>query len=175
MKQLFKRETMAYLFFGILTTAVYFLVRFFTLHMTGESVHSVIVAQIVAILFAFVTNKIAVFQDKEWGLWNVLKQLSLFIVGRLAVFFLDVVVTYLAVETYATFFISSLHLNSINYETGIFQWPLFRGFIGTPFLLNELLFALLIQVLGIIINYVISKLIVFKSQKEDIQEVESTE
>ena len=55
------REIMRYLIIGVLTTVVYFLVRFSVFSLVQSGLLSVVVAQIAAILFAFATNKWFVF------------------------------------------------------------------------------------------------------------------
>ena len=47
-----------------------------------------------------------------------------------------------------------------------------QRFVGNPYLLNEFIFTLLSQVIGVVINYVVSKKIVFNLKKEqDIEMV----
>lgn len=162
MKKILNQETILYLVFGVLTTMVYFVTRFSVLNITNSSILGVIFGQISAILFAYITNKIFVFKDKRWSLVTVLKQLAGFVVGRLFVFVLDIGITYLAVEKFPDFFINMLFLNKINYNFLLFNNPFFNKFIGTPELLNEFIFALIVQVLAIVINYIISKKAVFK-------------
>ncbi|WP_180367859.1 GtrA family protein, partial [Oenococcus oeni] len=60
MKNFFNKnyEIILYLIFGILTTVVYFIARFLTLNLSKNALLAVAVAQILAILFAFITNKI---------------------------------------------------------------------------------------------------------------------
>ncbi|MGX7025986.1 GtrA family protein [Vagococcus hydrophili] len=162
MKKFLTQETLLYLIFGVLTTAVYFITRFTVLNITNNSMLGVIFGQVTAILFAYITNKVFVFKDKEWAPMAVLKQLMGFVVGRLFVFALDIGITFIAVEKFSDFFISILFLDKINYDFVLFSNPLFNKLIGSPELLNEFIFALIVQVLAIVINYIISKKAVFK-------------
>ena len=164
MNKLVNRETIAYLIFGVFTTFVYFFTRFMVLKLTNDSLFSVISAQCSAILFAYITNKIYVFKDNEWRITYVLKQLTTFIAGRLLVFFLDVLITYVAIVKFSYVFINLLLLNKINYNLFLFNNNLTKNFIGSPDLLNEFIFALLVQVLAVILNYIISKKAIFKNK-----------
>ncbi|HCM88962.1 MULTISPECIES: GtrA family protein [Vagococcus] len=164
MKKIFNQETILYLIFGILTTMVYFITRFTVLNITNSSISGVVFGQISAILFAYITNKIFVFKDTEWSPRVVIKQLIGFIAGRLFVFILDIGITYLAVEKFSEFFINILFLNRINYNSLLFNNYFSEKLIGNPELLNEFIFALIVQVLAIVINYIISKKAVFKKR-----------
>lgn len=161
MKKFVNRETIAYIIFGVFTTIVYFLTRFAILKFTGNSLLSVVVAQFSAILFAYITNKIFVFKDTEWGPINLLKQFTKFTLGRMLVFALDITITFVAIVQFQSFFIRVLFLDRIDYELFIFDNILTNNFIGSPQLLNEFLFAMLVQVLAIILNYIISKKAIF--------------
>lgn len=166
MNKLVNRETISYIFFGVLTTVVYFVTRFSVIKMTGNSMLGVVLAQIAAILFAYFTNKIFVFKDTKWGFIAVMKQLFGFIVGRLFVFGLDLSITYICVKKFPEFFIQLFFLDHINYNWFIFSNPLTKMFIGNERLLNEFIFTLFVQVLAIVINYIISKNAVFAKKEE---------
>lgn len=164
MKKLLKNEMILYLIFGVLTTIVYFVSRFLVVGLTGNSLIAVIVAQVSAIVFAFFTNKYFVFLDKESKPLVVLKQFFVFLSGRLFVFFLDISITFLAVQRYSNTLIRFFNLEKLPYDQFLFSNTLTRNFIGTPKLLNEFFWALVVQVLAIVINYIISKRKVFKKK-----------
>ncbi|MGY3750832.1 GtrA family protein [Vagococcus acidifermentans] len=164
-KKAFYRETILYLIFGVLTTVVYFVVRFTVNDMTGSSMIAAVAGQVSAILFAFFTNKMFVFQDRKWSIRALLIQLLAFTTGRLFVFALDLGVTYIAIERYADFFIRLFRFNRIDYQGALFSNSLTAKYIGSPELLNQFVFVLLLQVLAIVINYVVSKFGVFKKKK----------
>lgn len=64
-------DILTYLFFGVLTTAVNYLVYLPCYNLLGWSAgFSNILAWIVAVVFAFVTNKPFVFKSHDWS-WNV--------------------------------------------------------------------------------------------------------
>ncbi|WP_163655207.1 GtrA family protein [Listeria sp. PSOL-1] len=156
-----KKELLLYLLFGILTTLVYFVARFVTVNLSGSSMLAVIIAQSLSIIFAFVTNKILVFRDVSIQWVVILKQFSVFVMGRMFVLLLDVFITYFAVEKFSAFFIKILKLNNIDYSVGLFSFGTIKKYFGSPFLINELIFALIVQILAIILNYIISKKVVF--------------
>lgn len=73
MKRLLEKywDILTYLFFGVLTTAVNYLVYLPCYNLLGWSAGlSNILAWIVAVAFAFVTNKPFVFKSYDWS-WNV--------------------------------------------------------------------------------------------------------
>ena len=64
-------DILTYLFFGVLTTAVNYLVYLPCFNLLGWSASlSNVFAWIVAVAFAFLTNKPFVFKSRDWS-WNV--------------------------------------------------------------------------------------------------------
>jgi putative flippase GtrA len=83
-----KKEIISYLFFGVLTTVVNFaayllLTDLFIVHYTIATAAS----WFIAVLFAFITNKIYVFKSK--GMQNMSKELTSFIFFRVLSLGLD--------------------------------------------------------------------------------------
>lgn len=78
------RDVLLYLIFGVLTTLVNFLVYYPLYHFLNlPAFFSNIVAWIVAVAFAFVTNKPFVFGSHDWS-WKVLiPELGKFVTSRL--------------------------------------------------------------------------------------------
>ena len=135
-KELFKthREIISYIIFGALTTFVDFatyitLTRFLSLN---EDLSNVI-SQAVAIIFAFIVNKIFVFEDRENNLKAVIYQFAKFTSLRLTTLFLNS----------ALFFVMTELIN-----------------------INDIVTKALVSVVVIILNYIFSKLLVFKRTKE---------
>ena len=158
------REIMRYLIIGVLTTVVYFLVRFSVFSLVQSGLLSVVVAQIAAILFAFATNKWFVFQNQAKDFQELCHQFVLFCLARGFVFLLDIGITLLTVEWYSAFFIDIMRLEQLDYTTGLFTLPLLKPYIGNPITLNAFIFALVTQILAIMINYVLSKYLIFKKE-----------
>jgi len=132
-----QREIISYLFFGGLTTLVNFVVYIFFVHIIGSGITvSNAIAWVAGVLFAFVTNKLWVFQSKSWMAKQVLREAGTFLGARIATGVLDMAGVPLL------FYIG-------------LRYPLFgiEGFMAKS----------IITVLVIILNYVFSKAFVFRS------------
>ena len=128
------KEIISYLFFGVLTTAVdfvsyYILTRF----LNSDEGFSNVLAQFLAILFAYVTNKLFVFEDKTNNFKSLLIQFGKFFSLRLV----------------------TLVLNSVMFIVMIDK-------LG----INDIVTKVIVSVIVIILNYVFSKLIVFKGKEK---------
>ena len=93
------REMLLYLIFGVLTTAVNYAV-YLPLHNSATMLASVanIIAWIVAVLFAFVTNKPLVFGSNDWSAKSVLPELGKFVVARLGSMAIETLIILLCVD-----------------------------------------------------------------------------
>ena len=154
-------EIIFYLIFGVLTTVVYFIFNFLVLHLTHNAVFSAIIGNIIAIIFAYITNKLWVFKQAKRQ--NVFFQFFKYAFGRVIVAAIDPLTKWICIDLYGTFFIHILALDHLTYQHTILSWPLVRSFIGSPSLLNNFLWSIVAQILIIILNYLFSKLIVFRS------------
>ena len=124
------REIIIYVIFGALTTAVDFgtyilLTRLFAVN---EGVANVI-AQIIAIVFAFFTNKLFVFNDRSMRLRDVCLQFAKF---------------------------TSMRLVTLVLNSGLFF------ILNEVAKINDIVTKIGVSVIVIILNYIFSKLIVFK-------------
>jgi putative flippase GtrA len=165
-------EFIRYIIVGLATTAVYFVARFgFLAIFKGMNIPAVVFAQVCAIVFAFITSKIWVFKNSD-NSKSVIRQFVEFCAGRGIVFVLDILITYIFVDTYANFFIHLLRFDTFNYHEGFFTWPIISGFLGDAHTLNTFLWAMVSQVLAIVINYLISKFVVFKAEKNVEEKLE---
>ena len=135
------RQPIAYLFFGGVTTAVN-IATYALLHaaMGVGSDFSNIVAWILSVWVAYLTNRRWVFQSRSRGR-AMLREIASFISGRLLTGLMDQVIMHLAVEVVGPRWIPS------NYRS---LWDL-----GVKLLSN---------VLVILLNYVLSKKVIFKSK-----------
>ncbi|MDR2464864.1 MAG: GtrA family protein [Streptococcaceae bacterium] len=163
--KIFANEVVLYLIFGVLTTLVYFITRFTVLSFGLNTIIALTIAQIAAVLFAFFTNKLFVFKSTKSDK-PVLLEFIQFVGGRLTGYFIDFIISYLCIELGARFFIALFHLKGLPYQSTLFKTAPFSDLIGTPELVNQFIWALVIQVLIIVINYFISKFIVFKKEEE---------
>jgi len=137
------REVILYVFFGGCTTLVNWGSYALTYNVLGiPNVPSVIIAWILSVAFAFVTNKLWVFDSKSWA-WPVLRhELWSFLAARAATGLLDVGIMWLAVDV-----------------------------LGG----NGNLWKLASNVVVVILNYVASKLLIFRKNREEPAEPERTD
>ena len=166
MKLLIKRkEFLLYSIAGTIGTFIYFFARFSMKKFTNSVMLPVLVGQSCAIIFSFFANKYFVFKDNGTDFKKTCHQFFEFCLGRGFVILLDIGIAHFFVAKYGQFWIRTLNLRSINFQNTFFSNPMFFRFIGNEYLLNEFIFTVISQVLATIINYVISKRIVFKIQK----------
>lgn len=127
------KEILMYLIFGVLTTVVnivsYFLLARI-LHI--DTVVSTVIALILSILFAYITNKIFVFESKTNTAKELLKEIISFFGCRAFTGVLDVAFMYITVDV---------------------------------FNLNDMIMKIISNIVVIIVNYIFSKLIIFKKDK----------
>ena len=93
------RDIAAYIAFGLLTTTVNYLVFFFsreTLKMSATT--SNIAAWIVAVLFAFLTNKPFVFKSKSWSRKVVIPEFVKFVTCRIGSGIMETVFLFVTVD-----------------------------------------------------------------------------
>ncbi len=91
-----KKELLAYIVFGVLTTIVNFVVYIFFTKICGVNyVISNILAWFLSVLFAYITNRIWVFESKNS---DVVKECLIFYSGRLFSGFLDTCLMILFIE-----------------------------------------------------------------------------
>ena len=138
-----KREAMDYLIFGGLTTVVNWLV--YTVFAYGLLVPvlggydterimvSNVIAWIVAVLFAYWTNRTFVFCSQVHGALEMWKEFAAFVSARITSFLVESLLLFLMVDWLA---------------------------------INDLVSKLLISVVTIVLNYIFSKLWIFKKKEE---------
>ena len=92
-------EIVTYIAFGVLTTAVNFMVFLFSRKLLNLSATaSNIVAWIVAVLFAFLTNKPFVFKSKSWAGKVVIPEFVKFVSGRIGSGVMETVFLFVTVD-----------------------------------------------------------------------------
>lgn len=121
------RELVLYVFFGSLTFLVNIVTYFFFEDLLGINyLISNVLAWFFSVLFAYITNRIWVFESKSP---DILKEMSLFFGGRIFSGAVDTGLMYLFIDI---------------------------------LMIGDLISKIVVQVIVIILNYVFSKLIVFK-------------
>lgn len=127
-------DILAYLFFGVLTTVFNYLVYlpcFNLLHISAAV--SNITAWVVAVIFAYLTNKPFVFHSFDWSVKTVLPELGKFVSSRVVSGALETSIIYITVDI---------------------------------LLMNGNVMKLITSVLVVVLNYVASKLLVFRKKEE---------
>ncbi len=76
-------DLISYLFFGVLTTVVNYLVYIPCYHWTQLSAVSNVIAWVVAVAFAYLTNKPFVFKSHDWSRKTVVPELTKFVSCRI--------------------------------------------------------------------------------------------
>ena len=134
-------EVFKYLFFGVLATLVYMVSRTLIFQFTQQGTLSAVSANAIAIIFAFFTNDIFVFNQETTGMAT---RFVKFVGARLLTLVLDLALAFFLVDTYPEI-IGQFVGHSQAWVNGI-----------------ESVFA---QVLIIVLNYIISKFFVFTGEK----------
>lgn len=121
------RELILYVFFGTLTFFVNLISYFFFEDILGVNyLISNVIAWFLSVLFAYVTNRIWVFESKSP---DILKEMSLFFGGRIFSGAIDTALMYLFIDV---------------------------------LVIGDTISKIIVQIIVIVLNYVFSKLIVFK-------------
>ena len=154
LKKILKYEVFSYLFFGVLTTAVNFIVFFAANKLYGNGYEKAVVGEIlkieikwiyisnavawiISVIFAFITNKLFVFESKEKKAKILIKELFSFVGARIASFVLFEELLFAAL-------------------TAAFKNMYYSSWIA----------KIICAVAVIIFNYVASKMFVFKKAKQ---------
>ena len=125
-------DILAYLFFGVLTTLVNYIVYlpcYNLLHFSAAV--SNVIAWVAAVVFAYLTNKPFVFKSHDWSAKTVIPELTKFVGSRIVSGALETAIIFVTVD-----------------------WLCWNGNI----------MKLVTSVLVVVINYIASKLLVFKKQ-----------
>ena len=131
-------ELVSYLFAGVATTLVNYIVYFIVTRPFGSliapevlTVVGTCVAWLVAVIFGYVVNKVYVFHTRSETFAALMKEMMSFIAMRLVSFGMELVLMFVTVDL-----------------------------LG----LNDLVMKLVINILVIIANYVCSKLVIFRKK-----------
>lgn len=137
-QKFFNNEILVYLFFGLATTLVSILSRFVIYQLGHQELLATGLANIIGILFAFITNDTIVFKQVRHN-WP--RRLVKFSLARLSTFLLDLFLTFLFVS----------------------QFPHIIGqFVNGNLDKVNAIETILAQILIIILNYIFSKVFIFK-------------
>lgn len=125
-------DIIPYAFFGVCTTAVNIVSYWVCAHLLKLGVQpSTIIAWVLSVLFAYLTNRKWVFNSQAHGAKEILKEITSFFGCRLA--------------------------------TGVLDWACMLFFVDI-LKYNDVLIKILANVLVIVLNYVASKVVIFKKR-----------
>ena len=125
-------SVISYLFFGVVTTVVNMVVYYLCYHLWGVSSDlSTVIAWVLSVLTAFLTNKPFVFGSHDWSMKVLMPEAGSFFGCRLGSGILELVLMHITVE--------------------MLGW-------------SGMLMKLLVNVIVVILNYVASKLLVFRKK-----------
>lgn len=95
------REAVLYLVFGGFTTLINIVVYAVCKHAIGiDTIPSNVAAWILSVAFAYVTNKIFVFESRTVGVMALIKECLSFVWCRLATGIMDMVIMYVTVDMF---------------------------------------------------------------------------
>lgn len=141
------KEIITYVLFGVFTTVVNFVVYWLFNKILGEELYllSNIIAWVAAVTFAYITNKLWVFESKSWKASVIVKEIGGFVAARLFS---------LAVEEGGLWlFISVMRFDKFSFNIGSFE------------VTGNLIAKIVLQVIVVILNYFFSKFIIFSKKK----------
>jgi putative flippase GtrA len=138
------KSVILYVVFGGMTTVIDWGVSFLLYHFWGEAIDATplllhvanVIAWVAAVTFAYVTNRIWVFESKRRGFVPIVCEIAAFAGGRVLTLLLQEII---------------------------------MGVFCTWLGLNEYLFKVIAAVLVIILNYFISKLLVFRKTRREAE------
>lgn len=138
------REVISYLIFGVLTTLVSILTFQLFGFLLGEELYLVnnILSWIISVSFAFVTNKLWVFESKAWDIRVIKTEISGFMAARLFSLLVEEMGLFLLIDL--------LNVGKLNFEI--------LGFLITGALISKVI----MQVIVVLLNYFFSKFLIFK-------------
>lgn len=145
-KAFLNKETILYLIFGFLTTALGFVTLKLFDVLLGSKLYLVSnsLSWLLCVAFAYVTNKLFVFESKSWDFKVLKKEIPSFLSARIASYF---------VEQGSLWFMMEV----LTFKDRIFDFIIIR--------LSGLMTAkLIVGVIVVIINYALSKLLIFKKK-----------
>ena len=141
-KKFFDNEILSYLFFGVATTIVSVASRMLCYEVTGNEILATIIGDVLGILFAFATNDTIVFKQKRKG-WPA--RLVKFFTARLATMGLNLLLTFIFVTSFP---------------------QIIGQFVNHNIKMVNTIETFIAQVLIIVLNYVFSKIFVFKNKEK---------
>jgi len=150
LKKIFNKETILYLVFGVLTTVVN-LISFKLLNvLLGKDLYLVsnVIAWFVSVIFAFIVNKLFVFESKSWEIKSTLKEIGKFFSARVFSLVVEEVGLLLLVD------VAGLKNFTLN---------LIENFAIS----GEMISKVILAVIVVVMNYFFSKFFIFGKDKKN--------
>lgn len=143
------RELITYVIFGVLTTVVSLVSFKIFDSLLGEKLYLIsnVISWIFAVSFAYVTNKLWVFESKSWKSDVIIKEILGFISARLFSLGVEELGLWLLIDI--------LNIGKISVD--LFSFNINGNMIA----------KLIMQVVVIVLNYVFSKLVIFKKKNNN--------
>jgi len=140
------KELITYVIFGVLTTLVNFFAFWLFTKIFGEEFYLVnnAIAWVVGVIFAYITNKLFVFESKSWNLKVITKEITGFLGARIFSFLVE--------EGGMFLFITVLGLGEKSLT------------LLSLTITGQFIVKILLAVIVVILNYIFSKFIIFKRQ-----------
>ena len=145
-KKLLNRETILYIVFGVATTVVNYIVFHLLYNVLWQQQNSLTAnaaAFVAAVIFAFVVNKLFVFESKNWSAATLKREIPSFLAARIGSFGIEEAGLFLAEKVFKLGGIIAITLGSAELD-----WIT--------------MVKLSLSFIVVILNYVFCKLIVFK-------------
>lgn len=141
------KEILLYLVFGVLTTVVNYVVYFSCKAIGVGYKPATVIAWILAVAFAYVTNRIWVFESKSSGFKGISKEIILFVSARLFSLVLELIIMYIGMDLC---------------KAGEYTLDISSHILP----LGELITKTIAQIVIIISNYIFSKCIIFRTKRQ---------
>lgn len=145
------KELILYVIFGGLTTLVNYVVYFLCKAVGLSYSPATVIAWIVAVGFAYIVNRVWVFESKSRGVRAVLREIILFVGARLFSLVLELGVMFVGMDLL---------------QAG--RWVISLSAADLP--LGEFLTKTVAQILVVLSNYVFSKLVIFRKSRSQSSE-----
>lgn len=153
-KKLLNKETVSYLVFGVMTTVVnlgvfkLFDLIFTRVTQVDLTLLTNFIAWVFAVVFAYVTNKLFVFESKSWSAKTLAKEVPAFVGAR----------------------IFSLGIEELGLLIFI-TWLGFDSFVLDVFGLfalgGKMIVKIALAVIVVVMNYIFSKFLIFKNKNKE--------
>lgn len=143
------KEILTYVIFGVLTTLVNFVCFWALGRLFGNNAYLLnnAAAWIISVIFAYVTNKLWVFESKNWNIKIVAAEAAEFFAARLFSFGVEEGGLWLLVDIF--------NMGSLSFT--------FLGFEIT----GQLIAKVILAVIVVILNYFFSKFVIFAGKKKN--------